>query len=300
MNPPSWGLPISSDRSSHLALTEHLWSEGSERGEHIASFIDRVVGDLRTRAVLDVGCATGGITRVLADRAASAVGIDRSWGNVSAAARREPSARGRLARFAQSDAIRLPFRTATFDVALMSGVLEYMGFAKPDRPPRTGQLLALREVGRIMSAGGHLFVGIENRWFPKFLLRSPHQELWLALLLPTRVAWAMPRWVFGAKVHECLHGHSGLRTLLQEAGFDDVKIYLPIFGYQFPREFVPSEDPQAVLDAVERSRIVPRTRFEQVANGGKWGRAWFQAIATLRLQSWLAPSFYAVARKHPA
>jgi SAM-dependent methyltransferase len=281
----------------HRAVLEQLWLDGEERGRSVASFIRNVIGGLRNKTVLDLGCGAGGLTRVLAGEARSAVGLDNRWTNVSQATGLRPPTTGRAPIFAQGDAVRLPFRSTVFDVVLMSGLLEWMGFALPRRPPRVAQLRTLEEVHRVMAPGGHLFVGIENRWFPKFLIRSPHQELPLALLLPTRLAWALPHWVFGVKVHECLHGYRGLRRLLREAGFADVEFHIPVFNYQFPREIVDARDRHGMLDAVSRACLAPRTRFEGVARGGPWGRAWLRVIATLGVQRCLAPSFFAVAHK---
>lgn len=285
------------DRAARQALVEELWHHGIERGESLVSFTSQVAGGLDRKAVLDLGCATGGITQVLAGHAGLAVGLDSRRANVTAAAARAKALDGPRPCFASGDALQLPFPGERFHVVLMSGLLEWLGFALPQHPPRMAQLRGLREVHRVLAPGGHLLVGIENRWFPKFLIRSPHQGLALALLLPSRVAWWLPRWVFGAKVHECLHGRRGLRALLREAGFENVSLYLPVFGYQFPRAVVPDGDRRALLDAVAGAEGIPTSRLEQVATGARWGRAWFRLIARLGVQAYLAPAFMAVARK---
>ncbi|NIV52436.1 MAG: methyltransferase domain-containing protein [Gammaproteobacteria bacterium] len=259
--------------------------------------MSKIVGNLGDKTILDLGCATGGLTLMLADEGGYAVGLDSQLTNVLEATKRELPEKGRIPAFVQGDAIQLPFRRNAFDVILLSGLLEWMGFARPEAPPKDAQLETLEQVHRSLSPGGYVFVGIENRWFPKFLARSPHQRLPFAMLLPSRLAWTLPGWVFGDKVHECLHGHRGLRRLLETAGFDRVEIHIPLFGYHFPREIAKGDDRRAVLAAVERTRRPARSRLERVASGGRWGRAWFSLIAALGLQLWLAPAFIAVARK---
>ena len=278
-------------------LLDQLWEDGTERGRHIASFLRRTAGDLNGKSVLDLGCATGGLTWAISAEGGSAVGVDNGWKNVSLAALRKRAATGRVPSFAQADALRLPFRAGVFQVVLMSGLLEWMGFAVPGEPPKVGQLQALREVHRILAPGGVVVIGIENRWFPKFLIRSPHQKLPLVLLLPARLAWTLPRWVFGAKVHERLYGARALKRLLHEAGLVDADVHIPFVSYQFPREIVHSKDRRGLIEAVNRADLPPTTPFESVARGGRWGRAWFRLIANLRIQSTFSPTFFAVARR---
>lgn len=280
-----------------ILLRDELWADGTLRGQRLRSFLEERVPRLADKTVLDLGCATGGITRVFGEVARLAIGADREWDNVSSAARR-PSAGSRV-WFVQSDALELPFAGRSFDVVLMSGLLEWLGFARPSEPPGRSQLAALCEVRRVLKDGGCVAVGIENRWFPKFLWRSPHQHLRFALLFPARLAWALPQRLYGTKVHERLYGPRGLTRLLRSAGFSTVEMYLPLFSYQFPREVVASRDGRGVVAALRRTAAPPRDELDVVANGGRWGRRWFNVIARLGVQRWLAPSLLAIGRKGP-
>jgi len=274
-------------------LTTELWHRGTERGERIAEFAAEVLGGLDGKRVLDLGCGPGGITGALARKAALAVGVD------SEVRPRHPQPSGsedRSATFLQGNALSLPFPPQTFDLVLMSGLLEWMGFALPQSPPHVAQLQTLREVCRVLRPGGSLFVGIENRWYPKFLVRSPHQGLPFILAFPASSAWRLPRWIFGTKVHERLYGHRALQRLLHKAGFVQTDLYLPIFGYQFPRAIVPAWDRRAVAEAARRTATDHQTPYEQASNGGRWGPWWFRMIARWGVQAQLAPAFFAVGR----
>jgi len=284
------------DLADVVEIRRRLWHEGQARGERLAAFLEAAADGLAGKRVLDLGCAEGGITRVLADRSGSAVGIDNRRENVRSAARGLESD-GPAVGFAQGNALQLPFATGSFDVVLMSGLLEWMGFALPEQDPQVAQRMTLEEVLRVLSPGGRVFLGIENRWFPKFLLRSPHLHLPLALLLPNRLAWSLPRWVYGQRVHERLYGERALRRMLREAGFADPVVYLPLFDYQFPREVVRGDDRAGMLDALRRIRRPPVDDFEVVASGGRRGRRWMRLIASFGLQRWLAPCLFVVAQR---
>ncbi len=232
-------------------LQDELWRNGTARGRRLACFVSEVASGLEGKSVLDLGCATGGITRVLASEARFACGLDNRWANVGTAAaltaQSGPS-------FLQGNALQLPFCEFAFDVVLMSGVLEWLGFALPDQPPRVAQLAGLREIWRVTAPGGHVIVGIENRWFPKFLWRSPHQRLPLALLMPARLLWAVARRIYGQQLHERIYGPRSLARLMGEAGFGNTDLYIPLFSYQFPREVVHADERRALLAALPLAR----------------------------------------------
>ncbi|MFQ5947281.1 MAG: DVU_1556 family methyltransferase [Acidimicrobiia bacterium] len=88
--------------------------------------------------VLDVGCGPGSTLGLLADRGLRPQGIDFSPVLAQEAARRAPAAVG--------DGERLPYRSGSFDAALMECVLS----AIPDKQA------ALGEVGRVLRPNGYL------------------------------------------------------------------------------------------------------------------------------------------------
>lgn len=95
----------------------------------------------RARRVLDIGTGTGALISDIRQLASAArvVGVDRSFGMLALAA-----CTG--ADLAMMDALRLAFRTGTFDVALMAFVLFHM----------PGPAAALAEVRRVLQRGGAL------------------------------------------------------------------------------------------------------------------------------------------------
>ena len=286
-----------SNRATVGRIRQRLWHEGSARGARLAAFLETATGGLAGKRVLDLGCAEGGITQVLAERSGFAVGLDNRPENVEAAGRRLGGGDERLVGFVRGNALRLPFATGSFDVVLMSGLLEWMGFAMPDRDPGEAQRETLREVLRVLAPRGAIFVGIENRWFPKFLLRSPHLHLPLVMMLPNRLVWALPRWLVRQRVHERLYGERALRHLFEDVGFVDPVVYLPLFDYQFPREVVRGDDRTGLLEALHRTSGPPSDDFEVVAGGGRWGRRWMRLIATFGAARWLAPCLIVAGRK---
>ena len=103
-----------------------------------------MAGDVRGKRVLDVGCASGGLTELLVEGGASVVGIDLNPRLVERARERV----GERAEFRVVDiSDPLPFGDSSFDVVTASLVLHYLADWGPP----------VREFARILRPGG-LFV----------------------------------------------------------------------------------------------------------------------------------------------
>ncbi len=114
--------------------------------------------------ILDVGCGTGQSLRIYRERAGLYVGIDLSLGALRLAAGRFGEA-----SWMQADALRLPFRSGSFDVVAFSSVLHHIG----DRGA------ALAEARRVLSPGGWAFAFDPNLLHPAMLLfRHPRSPLY--------------------------------------------------------------------------------------------------------------------------
>ena len=100
--------------------------------------------------VLDIGCGDGWSASLLAPRARSYVGLDRSERVLEAAGRRSVSFVGREAapRFVQGEMEALPFAEASFDTVLLFHVLPHA--ESPER--------ALAEAARVLRPRGRLAI----------------------------------------------------------------------------------------------------------------------------------------------
>jgi SAM-dependent methyltransferase len=119
------------------------WIEGFTAGadpEYEEQILPLAASELAGRAtVLDIGCGDGQISRLLADRGATVVGVDPTWNQITVA-----HARGGGASFLSAAADGLPFADSSFDAAVACLVFEHIDAV--DR--------AIAEVARVVRTGG--------------------------------------------------------------------------------------------------------------------------------------------------
>jgi SAM-dependent methyltransferase len=139
------------ERYDELRPLDGSWLETVERMV--------VLGDLRGRRVLDVGCGTGRLAIMLAENYTAKVwGVDPEPAMLDVARRKAPELGWKLGR-----AEDLPFRDAWFEGAVLNLVIQHL-----DRPA------AFREIRRVLTPGGHVVVstpdpdGIVDHWHTRF------------------------------------------------------------------------------------------------------------------------------------
>ncbi len=207
----------------------------------VPGVFDRYARDLVERArpvgpadrVLDLGCGTGIVARVLRERlggAASIAGLDLSPAMIARARAIAPDI-----EWHEGNAVALPFSDGAFDVVLSQQMLQFTG----DRAA------AVREMRRVLAPGGRL---VASTWRPR-----QHQPLYDALgalgerhLGPSNdLRWS-------------LDGDE-LRALLVEGGFADVRVETVSLTERY-REFparmsaMAANHDLSALDEEERAR----------------------------------------------
>src|SRR5918995_3327880 len=131
-------VPAGGDTATPLNLAKRL------------AIIERYADGVRGKRILDCGCGAGDYVLALTERHADAWGIEFSREKLTTA----PAAIA--SRLSVGDLHNVALRPSTVDVALLNEVLEHV----PD------DRRALREIFRVLKAGGRLLIFSPNRRYP--------------------------------------------------------------------------------------------------------------------------------------
>ena len=147
---------VLAERYDRLRPTDANWLEIAD-----AIWTD---GEMLGMRVLDVGCGTGRLSRLLAERGAKVWGVDPSGEMLEQARERAPHGAG----FKRGRAEALPFRDAWFDRAVLWLVVHLVDRGR-----------AVPELGRVLGPGGRAVIATFR---PEYF-----ERMWLAPLFPSLV-----------------------------------------------------------------------------------------------------------------
>lgn len=191
--------PASAPRFSVETMTR---KEADPAFRRRAQLLFEWLGDPDERRILDCGCGRGFYLKMLHGAGARAVrGVELELGLLGKA-RRNTSGLGGVA-LAGASVGALPFRDASFDVVLLSEVLEHV--------ERDGD--ALREAGRVLVRGGEALITVPHADYP--LLWDPINKT-LETLLGTHLGRGPLAGIWAHHVR--LYRPDELRARVEEAG----------------------------------------------------------------------------------
>jgi ubiquinone/menaquinone biosynthesis C-methylase UbiE len=201
--PDVWATVATQDDSTQDRLADVLELRGSDpqQQELRIGFLASLGGLPPDARVVDVGCGTGVLTRLLASqrRIAEVVGVDVAPSLLERARALAAGADG--VTFVEGDARALPFADASFDGAVFDSTLSHV--AEPGR--------AVGEAFRVLRPGGLLavFDGDYSTTTVALGVHDPLQACVAAMLASSVTdAWVMRR----------------LPALARAAGFEDVEL----------------------------------------------------------------------------
>lgn len=215
------------------------WTAHALVETEIASFLLREAGLARGRALLDIGCSTGGLLIAAKTGFSSAMGVDVAlrWLMIGAVRLREA---GVDARLVCANAEALPFEDDSFDAVTCIDTIEHL------RDVRA----AMSEAHRVSAPGARALWATNNRYTP---LPDPQVHLWGIGWLPRSWQPAYVAWRRGDLHRYQIQMRSAreMDRLIRSAGFSTAGAApAPLFAPHRPRL-------RAALETYNRFRRVP-------------------------------------------
>jgi SAM-dependent methyltransferase len=153
-----------------------------------SDWLSHCIGKSKFRA-LDIGSGLGNLSEMLSYTFHQVYSLEAVRERIEFQVRRFRNANRSNITLIRGNAIRLPFPDNYFDLVVCNGVLEWIGSMNRSLNPREGQISFLREIKRVLSHSGCLYIGIENRFGLWFLLGAKdHSGLPYTSLIPRKAA----------------------------------------------------------------------------------------------------------------
>jgi SAM-dependent methyltransferase/uncharacterized protein YbaR (Trm112 family) len=128
-----------------------------------------------------------------------------------------------------------PLTRESFDLVILNGVLEWLGWSDPGQPVASVQRHLLQQVYQLLKPGGYLYIGIENRFGISYWLGAPdHSYLRYTSLMPRPLAHWVTWMNRGHTYRTYTYSPFGYRRLLHRAGFSDLRFYAVMPNYSRP------------------------------------------------------------------
>ena len=251
--------------------------------------------------ILDAGSMWGGLTIPAAQYHKQVYAVDKTLETLSfLRLRAEQMGFDNIYPMA-SGLRKLPFPDDYFDLVILNGVLEWVAFdqevilekhwgkRRDDKAtyvenPKQVQLRVLREINRVLKAGGCLYLAIENRIGYIYLLGYPddHMNIPFICLMPRFLANAITKWKLNCEYRTYVYTIPGYASLLRESGFGSMDFHGAFNHYINPTEVIP-------LDLIKNLK-------EEIVSRHRRARPFLRCIPK-GLFKYLTPSVVAIATK---
>jgi len=205
------------------------WIEGVRRSEGL--FYTNIGPE---KSVLEIGSGWGGMTISIARMCKEVHCVDNDPQGLRFIQLRAEQEGVRNIRLSRSYAHYLPYAEESFDLVVLSGVLEFVPSALSRLGPRQAQLEVLKACRKVLKKNGRLYLAIENRFAYHYLLgvRDEHTGLRWITPLPRRLGSIYHRIALRKPYRHWIYSYWSLRRLLRKADFEVPTVVSPYRSYR--------------------------------------------------------------------
>jgi SAM-dependent methyltransferase len=214
-------------------------------------------------SVLDVGCGWASIADPLSRVCQVVVGIEPVLERARFAALRKKQSNLENLHILRTDLLSAPLADRYFDVVVLNGVVEWLGQdGYPD--PGGRQLEGLLKAKSLLRPGGHVCIGIENRYGIHYAFgMKDHCGLPFTSFMPRAIADLITRCLMRKPYVTLTYSYWGYRELLEKAGFTEIRIFASLPSYSMPRYLLPLDNDMGPLQYFAEKQFFPMADPEE-------------------------------------
>jgi len=254
--------------------------------------------------VLDAGSMWGGLTIPIAQYCKEIFAVDKTMETLSFLKIRAEQMGFENIYPVASSLDKLPFSDNYFDIVIVNGVLEWVGFKqnlilekhwhkkREDRvsyqkSPKSMQIEVLQELQRVLKPNGYLYLAIENRIGYQYLTGFPddHVNIKFVTFLPRVLANLITKWKRGCEYRTYIYTKFGYENLLNKTGFKNTEFFGAFPHYINPKKVISFEIMQYFKNTITYGE-------------GKRINFFFKPLPNF-LAKYFSPSILAIAQKNP-
>jgi SAM-dependent methyltransferase len=207
--------------------------------------------NLEKLKVLDIGHGVAGFSLALAQNANKVINFDLRYNSTRNLRNTINEKHIENILSSRSDANNMPYKENSFDLVILNGVLEYTANGQ-EGDPRNVQKKILKDVKKLLRPGGWLYLGIENRYYLKFLLGyRVHEDMPFATVLPRELANQLSKTLYKKEFRNYIYSYNGYKKLLDESGLEDIEFYTALPSYKYPEHIISIDDKKAVIQTIK-------------------------------------------------
>ena len=263
---------------------------GKNRGNNIMPLFKEHITQLDSKKILDVGCGQGSLTLDFAKEYQKVHAIDASKNEVQITTKRVKGKKLTNVTVAQDNALNLQTTKEKYDAVHLSGVFEWLRAGNTKKTPKQVQQGFLKSIKKHMNKEGILYSGTENKLFPYYWIKDPHNDGFpLMVLLPYWLSETIFN-LFGKKYIAKIYSYWTLKKMFKRE-FKQVDFYVPIPTYHYVYGYGHVNNPKQIV--AECKRVLKEKKLDKLQ------RATTKTImmtAKLGLIKLFSPGFITVAK----
>lgn len=265
---------------------------GKNRGLNVIKVLSKYDKKLKDKTIMDVGCGQGSLTIEFSKKFKKVYSIDASDKEIKITKERITKQGLKNVEATTDNALNIKSTSDKFNFIHLSGVFEWLRAGNPKKTAKECQEQFLKNIKRNMKEGAILYSGTENKLFPYFWLRDPHNKKWpLMVLLSEGISDFINKLLFKKVYLAKIHSYWTFKKMYEKE-FKEIEFHVPIPHYQYVYSFANINKPKEIIKQCEYVQNNYQLDFLQ-----KITVSWIKICGRLRLIKLFAPGFLTVAKK---